>query len=107
MNQEHTENMGASHITVKNYVIGFILAVVLTIISFGIVITGISKPASIILLFVAAILQILVHFRYFLHLNGSSEQRWNLIALAFTALLLLIFIGGTIWVMYTLNSRMM
>jgi cytochrome o ubiquinol oxidase subunit IV len=107
MNQEHNENMGASHITMKNYLIGFILAVVFTIISFGVVVAGVSKPASIILLFAAAVLQMLVHLRYFLHLNGSSEQRWNVIVLAFTALMLLIFIGGTIWVMYTLNSRMM
>ncbi len=107
MNQEHNENMGASHITVKNYLIGFILAVVFTIISFGIVVAGVPKPASTILLFAAAVLQMLVHLHYFLHLNRSSEQRWNVIALAFTALMVFIFIGGTIWVMFTLNSRMM
>lgn len=109
MDQIHNENMGTGHITNKNYILGFVLAVVLTLASFGLVVfkESISKPAIIILLFVLAVLQMLVHLYYFLHLNKSSEQRWNVIAIAFTALLLFIFVGGTIWVMYTLNTRMM
>lgn len=109
MSQEtHNENMGAAHISTKNYIIGFILAVVLTIVSFGLVMTdAVSKTVAVIGLFAAAVLQMLVHLHYFLHLDRSSEQRWNVIALAFTAILLFIFVAGTIWVMYTLNSRMM
>ena len=108
MSQAHNENMGAGHITSKNYIIGFILAVLLTIVSFGLVMTdAVSKQFAVIGLFVAAVLQMLVHLHYFLHLDRSSSQRWNVIALAFTALLLFIFVAGTIWVLYTLNSRMM
>lgn len=111
MNQSHqeNENMGAGHITRKNYIVGFVLATVLTIISFGFVVfsESLSRTAVIILLSAAALLQMFVHLYYFLHLNKSSEQRWNVIALAFTALLIFIFVGGTIWVMYTLNMRMM
>ena len=111
MNNSHheDENMGAGHITKKNYIIGFVLATVLTIISFGLVAFKDSIPRSVIIisLSVAALLQMFVHLYYFLHLNKSSEQRWNVIAIAFTALLVFIFVGGTIWVMYTLNLRMM
>ena len=111
MDQSHheNENMGAGHITKKNYIIGFVLATLFTLLSFGLVAIKDSLPkiAIIISLSVAALLQMFVHLYYFLHLNKSSEQRWNVIALAFTALLIFIFVGGTIWVMYTLNLRMM
>lgn len=111
MNQSHheNENMGAGHIIKKNYIVGFLLATLFTIISFGLVAfgTSMSRGLVVILLSVAALLQMFVHLYYFLHLNKSSEQRWNVIALAFTALLIFIFVGGTIWVMYTLNLRMM
>lgn len=108
MNDTHKQNMEAGHITVKGYITGFVLALLLTIISFSLVMTDIvSRQVAVIGLFVAAVVQMFVHLHYFLHLDRSSTQRWNVLALAFTALLLIIFVGGTIWVLYTLNARMM
>lgn len=96
-------------IETKDYIIGFIYAIVLTVIAFGVVMMKDSVPKPIIytVLGVAAIIQMLVQLRYFLHLDGSKEKRWDVIAIGFTALLLFIFVAGTIWVMITLNSRMM
>ncbi len=108
MKRADNENTGAGDLSPKNYTTGFILAVFLTIISFGLVLTDIaSKRITAIGLLVTATLQILVHLHYFLHLDRSSAKRWNLIAITFTALLLFIFVAGTIWIMHTLNSRMM
>jgi cytochrome o ubiquinol oxidase operon protein cyoD len=108
MNDTHNQNMGAGHITSKGYITGFVLALLLTVISFGLVLTNIvSRQVAVIGLFVAAVAQMLVHLHYFLHLDRSSAQRWNVLALVFTALLLFIFVAGTIWVLYTLNARMM
>lgn len=107
MSQVHNEEMGA-RITTKAYVVGFVLALLLTIVSFGMAMSGaFSRTATIVGLFIAAFAQMVVHLHYFLHLDRSSAQRWNVIALLFTAMLLFIFVGGTLWVMYTLNSRMM
>jgi len=106
--QTHIENTAAEHVSYKNYITGFILAVVLTIISFSLVLTGVvPKQLAVTGLFVAAAAQIAVHLYYFLHLDSSKSQRWNVITISFTALLLFIFIAGTIWVIHTLNSRMM
>lgn len=92
----------------KHYITGFILAVFLTIISFKLVlIHNISRQAAVLGIFVSALLQILVHLRYFLHLDWSYSQRWNVVTIAFTAFMLFIFVAGTVWVMVTLNSRMM
>lgn len=98
----------ASHSSYKSYITGFILAVVFTLISFAFVMMEqVPKKVAFIGLSIAALLQMLVHLRYFLHLDNSSKQRWNVVFLAFTAVLVFIFVGGTIWVMFTLNSRMM
>lgn len=106
-NHTHDESMG-SHSSPKSYIIGFVLAVFFTLISFGMVwLENVPKKVAVIGLFVAALLQMAVHLRYFLHLDGSSAQRWNTVLLAFTALLVFIFVGGTMWVMFTLNSNMM
>ena len=108
MTNEHDNLTGAGHITVGKYMIGFILAIGLTLLSFGIVAAGIQpKYAAVIGLVLAAIVQIMIHLHYFLHLDRSAENQWNLIAIVFTGIILAIFIGGTVWVIFTLKSRMM
>jgi len=56
---------------------------------------------------IAAIIQIVLQLHYFLGIGGSGKERWSLISLIFTFLIMTIFIGGTLWVMFTLNYRMM
>ncbi|HUX39038.1 MAG TPA: cytochrome o ubiquinol oxidase subunit IV [Rectinemataceae bacterium] len=108
MNRENTGSVAIGHLSAGKYMVGFGLAVLLTLLSFGLVVTGVlPKPWVIPVLSVAAFAQMLVHLHYFLHLDRSAGMRWNLVALAFTALLLFIFIMGTVWIMTTLNSRMM
>ena len=51
-------------------------------------------------------LQILVHLRFFLHLNFTTSPRENLFAIAFTAVLIFLMVGGSIWVMLDLHMRM-
>jgi len=102
------EALGLGHLSARKYLVGFTLAVLLTIVSFVLAsVHGIARSFALPGLFVAAILQMLVHLHFFLHLDRSSKQRWNLITLVFTVLLIFIFVGGSIWVMVTLNARMM
>ena len=54
-----------------------------------------------------AVVQIFVHLVYFLHMNTSSEARWNLVALVFTVLIIAIVVVGSLWIMYNLNINMM
>ena len=108
MNQAHIESSGASRGSFKSYITGFILSIVLTGIAFALVMSGMFSDTAVLFgIFAAAVVQILVHLHYFLHLDASSARRWNLLALLFTFLIMAIFVGGTLWVMYTLNYRMM
>ena len=106
---KHTaHSTGATTGSLKSYITGFILSVVLTAMAFGAVMSEALAPrVTIITIFTAAVLQILVHLYYFLHLNSSSEARWNILAMIFTVLIMALFVGGSIWIMHNLNIRMM
>jgi cytochrome o ubiquinol oxidase operon protein cyoD len=90
-----------------SYVVGFVLAVVLTAIPFGVVAKHYTSPSNtLVVIAVAAVLQILVHLRFFLHLRLSGTARENLLAIAFAAVLILIMMGGSLWIMFDLSRRM-
>jgi cytochrome o ubiquinol oxidase operon protein cyoD len=99
---------GAAHGSVKEYVIGFILSVVLTAIPFGIVMVGgLGEALSIALILLCAVAQIMVQLVFFLHMNTSSEQIWNSISAVFVVILVAILIVGSIWIMQHLNHNML
>jgi cytochrome o ubiquinol oxidase subunit IV len=108
MAHAHSIDTGASHGSVKSYVIGFVLSVILTAAAFGVV-TQHWLPAteSIIAIAGLALVQIVVHLMCFLHMNTSSSQRWNLVALGFTVLVAVIVVGGTLWVLHNVSMQMM
>ena len=108
MSQTQIHSSGAGKGSLSSYAAGFVLSVVLTAVAFALVMSG-ALPRSAILfgIFAAAIVQILVHLHYFLHLDSSSAARWNVLALLFAVLIMAIFVAGTIWIMFNLHSRMM
>jgi cytochrome o ubiquinol oxidase subunit IV len=80
----------------------------LTAIPFWLVMSGIAPRGITVLgIFGAAVVQILVHLHYFLHMDRSSSQRWNVMTFLFTVLVMAIFVGGSLWIMLDLHSRMM
>lgn len=100
---------GAAHGSFKGYMIGFLLSVVLTAIPFWLVMAKVipNPQATTWIILGFAVVQILVHMAYFLHLNTSSEGGWNMLALIFTMVLVVIALAGSIWVMYHMNANMM
>ncbi|MBB5393279.1 MULTISPECIES: cytochrome o ubiquinol oxidase subunit IV [unclassified Herbaspirillum] len=104
----HHDDHGA-HGSMKDYVTGFVLAVILTAIPFWLVmgkkIESSSSMAMVLLAFAAV--QIVVHIKYFLHMNGKSEGGWNMLAMIFTVVIVGITLAGSLWVMYHLNHNMM
>lgn len=98
----------AIHVSRRGYLSGFLLSVVLTAAPFWLVMTHALDPrATTILVIVAAVIQILVHTICFLHVNTRSEGGWTLLSYAFAAVIVLIVISGSLWIMYHLNENMM
>ncbi|MDG2273275.1 MAG: cytochrome o ubiquinol oxidase subunit IV [Halioglobus sp.] len=91
----------------RSYCIGGILALALTALAFYLVVfevlPGFERLVAISILAVA---QIIVHFRYFLHISWYSH-RDELQLILFTGLILFLMVGGTIWILFNLHERMM
>lgn len=104
----HTDAAGASHGTTKQYVTGFVLSVILTIIPFGMVMNGGFERGPLLwTIAITAVAQVLVQLIFFLHMNTSSEQRWNLIAFIYTILTIATLLIGSVWIMNYLHEYMM
>jgi len=105
----HDDDDGAAHGTFKSYMTGFVLAAILTAIPFWLVMDRVvedSRTTALVIL-AFAVVQIVVHIVYFLHMDTKSENGWNMLALIFTLVLVVITLSGSIWIMYHLNSNMM
>ena len=87
--------------------IGFLLAVVLTLIPFGLVMTdAFEDTASTALIIMGlGVVQIIVHMVYFLQMNRRAEGSWTLPALIVTVLLVAILLMGTLWGMPPLDGN--
>jgi len=104
----HIDSTGASRGSLTSYLTGFIYALILTAIPFALVMSGAFSPtATIFAIFAAGVVQIVVHLHYFLHLDTTSAAWWNILALMFTLVIMVLFVGGSLWIMWTLNYRMM
>ena len=98
-----------SHGSVKTYLIGFVLSVILTAIPFYVVISGdFSKATTLWSIVILAIVQIWVHLKYFLHLNFITESgRANSFSFLFSALIIIMVVGLSVWIIYASNAMMM
>ena len=99
---------GAAHGNFKQYTIGFILSVILTLIPFGMVMSGdFGRGILVAVIAITAVAQVIVQLVFFLHMNTSSEQRWNLIAFIYTILCIAVLLVGSVWIMNYLHYNMM
>ena len=108
MDHAHSVADHADHGSAKSYLTGFILSVVLTLVAFGLVL-GHAVPRDIAIpgIAVLALVQVLIHLAYFLHMNTSEGGRWNLTSFIFAVLVAVILIGGTAWIMVNIAMNMM
>jgi cytochrome o ubiquinol oxidase operon protein cyoD len=90
-----------------NYVTGTVLSIVLTLAAFGAVLSGAGRGLALAIVAAAAVAQIAVQLRFFLHLGFSGQKREDLQLVLFSLLLLTIMAGGTIWILTNLSGRMM
>jgi len=96
------------HGSFKSYVLGFTLCILLTLVAYFIVVknlmTGLMLNIS---LFILGFSQAWVQLVLFLHLGKESKSRSNLLIFLFMVLILAIIFIGSLWIMFSLNSRVM
>ena len=103
----------APHGTLLSYISGFVFSLVLTLTAFILVnghVTSGHAAYSHGFLSVAivglAIMQLIVQLAFFLHLGAESKPRWNLAVFIFMLVVLVVIVGGSLWIMNNLNYNM-
>jgi len=92
----------------RHYLTGFALALLLTIIPFGVVYLGtFSGLLTGVILAISAIAQLVVQLHFFLHIGLRKSSREDLQLILFTTLIMIIMISGTLWVLTNQMHRMM
>jgi cytochrome o ubiquinol oxidase subunit IV len=92
---------------VLGYLVGLGFATLLTVVSFMLPVENLVWPPSIpVALSVLAIAQVGVHLVFFLHITTGPENTNNVMALAFGILIVMLVIGGSLWIMSNMSHNM-
>ena len=93
---------------VRGYLIGLVLATLLTGVSFYVAkSTLVWQPSIPIALSVLAVAQMGVHVVFFLHITSGPDSVNNVMALAFGLLIVMLLVFGSLWIMTQLDHNVM
>ena len=107
-NVTHAYGNHATHGSVKSYVVGMVLSLALTFASFGVVMMHVvPKSFGLTAVVVLCVAQLVVQLKYFLHLGSAADQRSNTAIFGCTAILIVIIVAGSLWVIHNANVNMM
>lgn len=92
----------------RDYVVGLVLALGFSGAAFALVAWA-AWPARTMLGAVAvlAVLQLIAHFRFFLHIDLKKSHRDDLQLILFTAVIIGLMVAGSLWIILNQNQRMM
>ncbi|WP_343192061.1 cytochrome o ubiquinol oxidase subunit IV [Buchnera aphidicola] len=93
---------------INSYILGCIFSIILTIIPFLLVkVQVLSNIILDIVISLCALVQIVIHCVYFLNLRIDNKNKWNIITIMFTVIVIFIIVSGSIWIMSNLTSNVM
>ena len=96
------------HTSPTNYFIGFVLSIVLTLLAyFAVTNHWFGTGATAAFIVALALVQFAVQLLFFLHLAQEDGPRWRLGTLVFMAIIVIILVAGSIWIMNNLNYNML
>lgn len=92
----------------RAYVTGFLLSLACTLLAYSLTVNHVLSQNWAIALIVAtlAIIQAITQLVLFLHLGKETKPRLKLVVFGFMITVVLILVGGSIWIMHNLNHRM-
>ncbi len=98
----------AHPLSLGKYIGGFLGSIILTMTAYLSVTRGsVSKGVLVGILASLALVQFVVQMVFFLHVGDERRPRWKLLVMVMMLGVVLIIVGGSIWIMNDLNYRMM
>ena len=98
----------STHHYLQSYIFGLGLSLALTASAYALVAYHLlNGPTAIATLAMLALSQFVVQVVFFLHLEGEPASRERLFVLSFALVVVVILVGGSLWIMTNLNGRMM
>ncbi|MCQ8278855.1 cytochrome o ubiquinol oxidase subunit IV [Acetobacteraceae bacterium KSS8] len=91
----------------RTYLVGFALAALLSAVPFAAVALHRPRAQVLWLLIGCGLVQLLVHFRCFLHIDLSEQKRDDLQLILFSVMIVVLMVGGTLWIMGNAHRHMM
>lgn len=92
------------HITTKNYIIGFIGSLLLTLGSYLLVTNEVfSARVTFFVIIVFALEQFILQVFLFLHLGQEKKPKFNTAIFLYMAMTVIVIVIGTMWIMYNLD----
>ena len=93
---------------VRTYCLGFTLSLLFTLAAYFLATSSIfSKNLTLSFIVALCVIQALAQFIFFLHLGQESKPRWGMHTFFMTILILVIVVFGSIWIITSLNYRVM
>ena len=68
---------------------------------------SLPKNLTVLVVVAMAVIQVVVHLVYFLHMDRSQEQRSNVSTFLFTAMVIALLVGLSLWIMFNIHIEMM
>lgn len=88
------------HGTVASYTYGFVYSIMLTLAAYLIITQQVlSGVAAMLAIAGLALIQLMVQLLMFLHLGREKKPRWKQLVFVFMLAILLIVVGGSLWIM--------
>jgi len=98
------------HGSLKSYTAGLVLSLLLTLAAYFAVWRHVHSGHQLYshqlltpLILGLALVQLIAQLIFFLHLGRESKPRWNLLVLSFAALVVIILVAGSLWIMANLS----
>lgn len=99
-----TEEIGS----LKSYIIGFALSILLTLIAYFLVVEHVLTYLTLIFTIVGlATVQTVVQLVFFLHLGQEPKPHMNSLIFSVMGVVILILVIGSLWIMFDLDNRVM
>lgn len=108
MTQSPLEGKSLGEGNLEAYIFGYLISLFLTLSAFFVVSEELLTSRFVDMLIIGlAVLQMVAQVIFFLHIANESKPRWNLLLFIFMALVVLIIVFGSIWIMNHLNHNTM